>query len=219
MEKSVVDLLGGVFFLAGESEETLRAVAADPECTEAEYENGETVFSPSSYTPSLAVVREGAVQVWNESGGNRVLLNSIGAGGVFGAAGLFGTPDEYVSTVTAKGRTSVCLLSASLCERVLRASPEAAMRYITFLSDRVRFLNGRIDSFTAGSAEAKTAEYLLGADPERPVNLARLSDSLGIGRASLYRALDSLSEKGLIIRNGKKISVPDREALAAVVKK
>lgn len=218
MEQSKESVLRGVFFLAEESEETLRRIASDPGCTEKTFQNGEVVFSPSSFTPALVLVREGRVLVWNESGGNRVLLNSIGAGGIFGAAGLFGTPDEYVTTVTAKGKTSLLFLSAPLCERILRSSPEAAMRYVAFLSDRIRFLNGRIGAFTAGSAEAKTAGYLLGADPAKPINFARLSDTLGIGRASLYRALDSLAEKGLIVRDGKFITIPDREALAEEIK-
>ena len=74
---------------------------------------------------------------------------------------------------------------------------------IIYLTEKVRYLNGKIDFFTAGSTKAKVYEYLVRAADERgnaapTVSIKRLAEQLDMGRASLYRALDALSQEGKI---------------------
>jgi CRP-like cAMP-binding protein len=78
------------------------------------------------------------------------------------------------------------------------------------LAGRVRFLNRKIQCFTAGSAERRLALWLLSEEEEvitLPSSLTTLSDMLDIGRASLYRALDKLENSGLISREGRNIAL------------
>jgi DNA-binding IclR family transcriptional regulator len=69
------------------------------------------------------------------------------------------------------------------------------------------YLNKKITVFTAGSAERKLACFMLdhisGNTFTPPTSMKRLSDMLGIGRASLYRAIDSLTECGAITEKTK----------------
>ena len=51
--------------------------------------------------------------------------------------------------------------------------------------------------------------YVDGEDVPFDLNMTSLSKSLGIGRASLYRALDSLEANGVIKRNSKRIIITD----------
>ncbi|MBQ5661825.1 MAG: winged helix-turn-helix domain-containing protein, partial [Clostridia bacterium] len=44
-------------------------------------------------------------------------------------------------------------------------------------------------------------------------SITSLSELLDIGRASLYRAFDKLCEDGLIEKDGRRIRIPDTEAL------
>ena len=48
------------------------------------------------------------------------------------------------------------------------------------------------------------------------LSLTELSKALGIGRASLYRALDSFESRGLIKRNGKQITLADPDELKKI---
>ena len=74
---------------------------------------------------------------------------------------------------------------------------------IEFLAERVSFLNKKIATISAGAVEDKLSRYLVGLydqfgstiDGFNKQNVAKI---LGAGRASLYRALTSLSEKGAI---------------------
>ena len=104
-------------------------------------------------------------------------------------------------------------------KRIIAGSLAAAENYIRYLTERICFLNRKITAFTAGSAEARLAVYLSGLpiDSENtltlPCSLSELADMLNMGRASLYRSLDSMTESGILLRNGKKITLLKPDAL------
>ena len=85
--------------------------------------------------------------------------------------------------------------------------------YIGFLSDRIRFLNRKIKFFTSGTAERRLALYL-DSFPEDSFkideSMSAVADMLDIGRASLYRAFDRLTEDGFIRRERDEITLLNR---------
>ena len=61
--------------------------------------------------------------------------------------------------------------------------------------------NDKIGSFTAPTAQARLALWLLAHGPQPQVeSYTQLSRELNLGRASLYRALESLEGEGIIQR-------------------
>jgi CRP-like cAMP-binding protein len=96
-----------------------------------------------------------------------------------------------------------------------------AVNYIKFLSDRVAFLNRRIDSFTAPDAEKSLARFIcLNATSESEYqhevgvkNYSEVAQRLNIGRASLYRAFEALEDEGLISKDGKTLKIRNFELL------
>ena len=93
----------------------------------------------------------------------------------------------------------------------------AAENYIRFLSERVRFLNHKIAGFTGGQADCRVVVWLLehaqGAEVCLPRSMTEWAQSLNIGRSSLYRSLDALTEAGLIRRTGRQVVLADRTGL------
>ena len=93
--------------------------------------------------------------------------------------------------------------------------------YLSYLTERILFLNRRIDAFTAGSAAQRLAAYLLTQSvPLEGGGLGlcwssgnRLAQALNVGRASLYRAIDQLEESGLIQKEQKTLRILDAERL------
>ena len=74
----------------------------------------------------------------------------------------------------------------------------------------------KIMFYTSGSAERRLALYLDSfktdtVTPDMPMNA--LSELLDIGRASLYRAIDSLVSDGFIKRDGDSILIIDRDKM------
>lgn len=142
-------------------------------------------------------------------GGNSVTVRNITDGDIFGAASLFGNWNEDFSKIISQSECTVCYLCEDDFVKVLNDYPEFSINYIAFLTDRIRFLNRRLDTFSAGSTENKLYEYLLSQadknnEVELKISLSELAKRLNIGRTSLYRDISSLQQAELIIRNGKK---------------
>ena len=97
------------------------------------------------------------------------------------------------------------------------ASPRIRDNYIRYLSGRIRFLSGKIQALAADSVEGRLKQHLLcSVSPDCPrldIPATELARRLGVSRASLYRAFDSLEAQGLIRREGRTLTVPDLSAL------
>ena len=86
--------------------------------------------------------------------------------------------------------------------------PQMAMNYIRFLSGRIRFLNRRLDAFSKNTVPARLMSFLTSEANGRSVSVksyTKLSESICISRATLYRALDTLESDGKIRRDRKNI--------------
>ena len=171
---------------------------------------------PSCFAEMLGVLLTGKLQILSADEERTVLLCTATKGHVFGAASLFLENQAPVSRLVAQNECSLLLLERDAVRSLMVADPAFMDAYLRFLAERVRFLNGKIRAFTAGSTERRLALWLtehaeagiLHAPP-----LSTLADTLDIGRASLYRALDKLEAEGLIERNGRDITLPYTQAL------
>ena len=168
------------------------------------YPAGEVIYSPRRFRRAMGVVLEGRLAVLK---GKELLLKTLGPGQCFGAAAIFCPAEDYVTTVQAREPSAVVFLPDQWLVELFGAYPQASVAYIAFLSQRIRFLNRKIDSFTAPSARETLYRHLLAAEVDGRVEVAggysQLARGLNIGRASLYRALDALEGEGVIRRVGR----------------
>ena len=178
------------------------------------FQPGEEIYSAQRFRSAIAILLSGSAQVRGHSG---VLMNLLGPGDCFGVAALFHPVEEYVTTVSARTAVSMVFITDKELMDLFRRCPQCAVNYISFLSRRICFLNRRIESFTAPSALAGLGLWLLEQEHEGEVKVlqgyTRLAQLLNIGRASLYRSLDLLVERGAITRQERTICILDREKL------
>ncbi|MCI8589742.1 MAG: Crp/Fnr family transcriptional regulator [Clostridiales bacterium] len=201
MDKS---LLQSLFLFRGLDRERVKMWLEDERIFERSFERGETVSPSAQYLPCLGLIVKGTVRIEKKADHKSVPLRQMQKGGVFGAASLFGG-DAYVTVITARAQSSVVFLPQDYVKDLLLSEPLAAMNYILFLSEKVRYLNEKIDFFTAGGTKDKVYEYLLRQADENGtvrlrLSLKELSEQLNMGRASLYRAVDDLIENGKILK-------------------
>lgn len=212
--KDYCKILADFFIFEGLSEDELSLAVSTADCYQMEYASGKDIFSPSSHKRSVGYIVKGSVSVFKSNGDKKTLLNIIGRGNAFGVAGLFS--DEYPTCVTAKTKCTVVFIDADKMLSLIEKFPTVAKNYIRFLSDRIRFLNDKIDSFTKGSVEGRVAKLLLSRANGSVTsigNMSRTASALDIGRASLYRILSLLEEKGIIEQNENEIIIKDKTYL------
>lgn len=199
-----LERLSRCFLLEGIPPERLEPMAAG--LAAERYPAGAVIYSPARFRKAMGVVLEGRLAVLKEK---ELLLNTLGPGQCFGVAALFCPAEDYVTTVQARTPSVVVFLPDQWLVELFGAFPQTSVAYIAFLSQRIRFLNRKIDSFTAPTAQEALYRHLLAAEEDGVVEVAggysQLARGLNMGRASLYRALDALEAEGRIRRDGKVI--------------
>ena len=185
------------------------------------FEVGESIYSPQNFRRSIALLLSGTATAFKNAGApSPVAINNFAPGSVFGVASVFSNEERYVSHVKAMRRCKILFLSQELLSLLFHQDSKTAENYITYLSGRIHFLNERISAYTAGSAEKKLALYLVEQSQQQDTEhiklscpLTQLCAFLNMGRASLYRILNTLDLEGIIKREGKSIHIIDKPAL------
>ena len=185
---------------------------------EAVFSAGDTVVDAENFATfrGLGILLSGKACVYGKGSNNHVLLNLLKDGDVFGAATVFFSEEEAVSTVLAKTKCRILFIERNTLETIMKDDFAVASAYIAFLSERICFLNRKIISFTAKTADSALANHLLRSADENgelAANMSRIASTLGIGRTTLYRVLDMLKADGSISYDGKKIRILNRELL------
>jgi len=174
------------------------------------YEKGERIWGgEAGYRQALGLVLGGAAQVRKE----RMLLSVHREGDYFGLVTLFYDTGYYAAEIEALRECRVLFIGRLAVERLLDACPGAAKAYIAYLSQRVYYLGARLDTVTAGSVARRLECHLrAGAVMDEQGRLiyssgsqTALAQSLNMGRATLYRAMEELAQQGLVQREGKEI--------------
>lgn len=163
------------------------------------YGAGEQIELPAG----LGLVERGSVRVTRGS----LPLNVIGGGGVFGASTLC-SGRRADTVLTAEESTDICYLSEETVLRLLTENRTFLTRYLAFVSRRICFLNDKVGTFASASAEDKLLCHLIQCGGAVTVSsMKELAASLSMGRASLYRAVDSLVSGGKISRDGDRLTL------------
>lgn len=184
------------------------------------FAKGQVIYDRFDFEKKMGILLSGRVIVESGQEG-KVILNVLGAGQAFGVAGLFSQQEAYVSRIIAKEETKVLFLDETVLKELFLADFTIVLNYIAFLSDRIRFLNERIEALTGQTAQQKLAAYLyrrsLTSDhPEKltiPFTITDMAQALDVGRASIYRAFMALEKEGIIRRSSKEVEICDQNRL------
>lgn len=213
LDGALLERMGAAFLFRATPPGLMEAVLLDRRCFRARVRKGRTIYTPEDFRRCLGLLVSGTVQVSKEN----LIVSVLGPGELFGAAALFNDEEEYVTTLTARTDCDLVFFPQSLVEDLMSSCPAVARSYISYLSGRIRFLNGKIQGLIAPTAERKLEQYLAAhvrddwVEPDCPAT--GLAKRLNVSRASLYRAFDALEAAGAIKREGKRIRILDGEAL------
>ena len=185
------------------------------------YAAGSCVAEAGTRFGAIGIVTGGTLSVIREGERRRVIHCTLSAGDIFGVSSLFGADVPFPTTVLAESPVTLLLLTEEALERLFATVPRVARNYIGLLSEKIRFLNSRLDALAGRSAEERVASHLLTMpreDGALGITKSALASLLGLGRASLYRILDLFEKNGLIKAHRDHIEIVDAEALKSLIK-
>lgn len=184
------------------------------------FRSGEEMVS--EHSPAVGILLSGRGVIYSADKERQTILRFISPGNAVGVASLFAAePPATRIFACGDGKSEMFFIGREAFEDLLSAEIDGKFRtnLICFLADRVSFLNSRIDTVTAGSAERKLALFIknspISSDGEIGIGMSMtaLAHALDIGRASLYRAFDSLEKAEIIVRRGNVITLLSQEKL------
>ncbi len=164
------------------------------------------------YRGKLGILLKGRLLVENGSG---TPLNHLEPGALFGVSTVFTPQKTHVTDIYAEEDSTLLLLTEAELRELFTEEFTVNRNYLSFLTGRIRFLNWKIDLFSANTAEQKLlcwirhqcrTEEVSGQDvlTVDVGSMSQLAMLLGMGRASLYRAADALTESGVIQKVSRK---------------
>lgn len=213
-EKDLQKILKNPLFDGTDRKKT-ETIFEEHDCRLCTYADGETILSPKTVQKAAGLILSGRATVTTPDASHQTLLRFLDQNTPFGIANLF-TDEPFISVIRAHGTCRVFMMSEDAIRHLLEEDHAFLYRYLGFLSGRIRFLNRKIGYLTAGSAERRLALYLvsLGKDSVRlDASISSLSELLDVGRASLYRAFDKLTEDGFLHKDGRNLTLLDADGM------
>jgi CRP-like cAMP-binding protein len=184
---------------------------------------GERLFSKGDAVTGMYVVVYGEIHLVarTPARGER-LTGVVGPGRSFGEPVMFLEKPAVVDAEAASDALVLHVPKQAVFDEIER-SPRFARRVIAGLSERVESLVKELERQSLGSGRARLAEYLLhsaghGPGPGLvvlPAAKGAIASHLNLTPEHFSRVLHELAAEGLLQVQGRRITVPDRQRLAA----
>lgn len=218
------DFFSETFLFDGITKDKVAEILKSISPTIISYTTGDVIFSPCSFEKKIGFVLQGECIVERiKADGTNIPLNTLKRAESFGILTLLSKEDSFPTLVRAKRNTTIIFLSRDDFINLIRTEHTISINTIAFMSDRIAFLNRKISTFSADSVEQKFAKMLFDLycqtkSRELSLNIKKASETLNSGRASIYRALDSLVQQEIIKIENKKIIISNPEGLERISK-
>lgn len=201
----------------GDNKRTQLLSIVNPEYIE--YKKGEYIYSPNKFDKKIGFVVRGECLIQkNRTIGDPIPLNALSVGDSFGVVAVFTGCEEFPTNILATKDCIIAYFSKENVVSLMNKNVAVSLNIIQFLASKVQFLNNKISSFSSDNVEQKVALYILNLYKDTQENTLKFNkkhaaDLLNTGRTSLYRALSSLEDSGIIKIDNKNIIILDHNGL------
>lgn len=186
------------------------------------YNKGEFVISEEEHNAKIGIILLGAVEVQKVfPTGKMVTLNRLKTSEVFGLSTLFSYDSYYPTSIVSLTHSKVLFLSQKSVIELFNKEPEFLQQFLRFTSDRILFLNRKIEIFSFSTIREKITYFLFSemklqkSDQSIILPFAKRvwAEYLNIARTSLYRVLKEMKEEGIIDLKGRSITIKKLDEL------
>lgn len=217
------EIISSSFLFSGVDGDTIEAILSQKSRPTSFFKRGDLVYSSMSEERLVGFIISGRCEIRIErSCGRNTILNVLTEGDSFGILSVY-SAEEYPTKIYATKNTEILFFTDNEIRYFVNNSSQISNNLITFLAEKITFLNKKISAFSASTVEDRLAVFIL-CEAQRiggdsfDLNCQRTSREINAGRTSIYRALISLSEGGYISFDKKTVKILDREGLERITK-
>lgn len=156
--------------------------------------------------------------------GRTLKIEDIGAPRALAPAFLFGSGNRFPVNVTAVTDSELLIIEKKDFVKMLGGNTTLLTNYLETISNRSQFLSEKIKFFTFKTIRSKLAHYILEKSGNRLAKIRfgrtqqELADFFGVARPSISRVISGMESEGLIIAEGKDITILNRQGLAELTR-
>ena len=188
------------------------------------YNSGEMIAVSGEKVERLHIVVKGAVKGEMVDYTGRVIkIEDIQSPGVLAPAFLFGVNNFFPVNVIALTETELLVIEREDFLSMIMAHHIVLVNFLNLISSRSQFLSEKIKFLNFKTIKGKLAYYFLqksgnGNNSFRlDLTQNELADFFGVARPSVARVIGELEAGGLLVAEGKSISILDKQGLADFV--
>ncbi|MBX9934464.1 MAG: Crp/Fnr family transcriptional regulator [Methylobacterium sp.] len=211
-------LLAANAFFAGLGPEALSAIAAL--CITRRLDAGQTLFLKGDPADALYAIRRGQVRIATDTvDGQRMTLNLLGAGDVFGEVALLDGQPRTAAAIASEPTDLFVVLRRDLLALMAR-EPSVAVQVIELLCARIRWMSNQAEDAAFLPLVQRLVRRLLGlaTDYGNEIEISQedLAMFVGATRESVNRHLQVWKRAGIVAIGRGRITLLDTRRLARI---
>ena len=198
----------GLFF--GLSDQEIIGLLPCFKANEVSYGKGDVMFQAGDSQSAIGIVVEGEVHIQKEDyAGNRLLINIVTAGNMFGEVSAFANTGRWANTVIAGLDSTIVFIQiehiSKPCSNICQAHRFLIENMLKIVAQKALIMNSRINYLKLKGMREKLATFLLEQSFRSgkhtfdiQMNRESLADFLNVSRPSMSRELGRLRNEGVI---------------------
>ena len=219
---AIIEILMQSFLFSGIDESTLTEIIKGSPPDVASFKRGEEIYSSANNEGTVGFILSGRCEIRLDRSAGRTVLNILGSGDSFGILSVY-SAEDFPTKIYATKNSEIAFFTGEQIASFVNNYSHISQNLIRFLAGRISFLNKKIATFSPSRVSDRLAVFLL-SERERQAsdvlafNCQKTAEEIGAGRASVYRAIETLEAQSLIKASEKKILIIDREGLERIIK-
>ena len=196
-----------------------------------EYKKNELIAIAGEKLESIGIIVEGeAVVVKENAAGNRVVMDLLRPGDIFGEVVVFAEDSIWPGSVIAQEAGRALFISRlkiiGQCHKMCLWHREIIRNMLKIVSEKAVLLNKKVEYLTIKSMRGKIAAFLMEQYRRTgkttfvlPLNRNEMADFLSVSRPSMSREMRRMKEEGLIDFHLSSVRLKEVDALKGMVEK
>jgi CRP-like cAMP-binding protein len=189
------------------------------------YVKNETIKYMGEDIKEIGLIISGTATISKENAsGNRVIMDILKSGDVFGEVAAFSENDVYPATVTAQDECTVMKLPSDKvawgCQNSCPSHKQLATNMLKIISNKAFILNRKLDYLSIKSIRGKISSFLIEQAQRNkklmfmmPLKREELAQFLNVSRPSLSREMCKMRDEGIIEFHRESVRIKNMKAL------